>query len=484
MKRIYNSLFWRLSLFFLVSLLAFASINVYITYNSSLQYSQETSQKLNRSLAARVAKHTTPFIKGNLNEGEVKEIFHDVMVINPSVEVYLLNNNGKILSFYAPFGEVKLKTLDLEPIQSFIANEDEFIKGEDPRNPGTFKVFSAAPIENEGKQVGFVYVILASEEYTTILDMLSNSFIMKLATNSITISLVSTLIIGLIIIWFLTKNLNHIMSKVTEFQNGKLDARINLQSRGELSTLANNIDSMADTIVENINELKSVETLRKELIANVSHDLRTPLTSIQGYAETLVMMNDTLDEEAKLKYANTILNSTEKVKKQVDELFEIAKLESNHIQTKKELFPIGQMLSDVVSKFDLLAKSQNVPLKLEMDDPNLQVFADLSLIDRVFQNLLDNALKHTKEGETITIMVKSKRKGFVEITIQDTGVGIPDAELPYIFDRYRKIKGNTKEGTGLGLAIVKKIMELHNTDISVRSVINQGTTFNFELPMS
>ena len=242
MQSLKNSLFWRLSLFFLVGLMLVAIGYVYITYNASLQYSQETSQKLNSSVAKRIATHTKPFLNGSLDTLEVENIFHNVMVLNPSVEVYLLNNDGDILSFYAPFGHVQLSVLDLEPIKQFINQPYEFIKGEDPRNPGIFKVFSAAPIQDAENQVGYIYVILASEEYTTVTSMLENSFIMKLATRSILITLVATVIIGLLLIWFLTKNLNKIIVSVNDFKNGNLDARINLKTKGELSNLANNID--------------------------------------------------------------------------------------------------------------------------------------------------------------------------------------------------------------------------------------------------
>jgi len=480
MKSLKNSLFWRLSFFFLIGLMLIAVGYVYITYNASLEYSQETSQKLNREVAERIATHTKPFLNGSLDTLEVENIFHNVMVLNPSVEVYLLNNQGEILSFYAPFGHVQLSVLDLNPIQEFIAKPDAFIKGEDPRNPGVFKVFSAAPIQDSENQVGYIYVILASEEYTTVTSMLENSFIMKLATKSMLITLVATVIIGLLLIWFLTKNLNKIIVSVNDFKNGNLEARINLETKGELSVLANNIDEMSDKVVEAINERKGIENLKKELIANVSHDLRTPLTSIQGYAETLVLLDDKLSKEDKLKYTNFILSSTEKVKKLVDDLFEISKLESNNVKTQLEVFSIEEMISDIVSKYELIAKSNDVKLHFECSADNSNVNADIALINRVMQNLIDNAIKHTPSEGEIKVLISSIKNG-VNVVVKDTGVGIPENELPYIFDRYRK--GNLAGSTGLGLAIVKKILELHSSNIMVSSVFKKGTEFSFRLAL-
>ena len=313
---------------------------MYITYKASLEYAEETSQKLNRNLAQWVADHTKPLIQDEINKEELDHLFHSTMVINPSVEIYLLNNTGDILSYFAPAGKVKLDKVELNPIHTFIDNDDVFIKGEDPRNPGVEKIFSACKLINEGNQVGYLYIILASEEYTTIADRLASSFRMNLAAKSIIITLISTILIGIFIIWFLTKNLNKITNTVNDFKQGNLNARINLKSQGELSVLANNIDAMADTIVSNIEEIKSVENLRKELITNISHDLRTPITSIQGYAETLVMMDEQLDKASKLKYTNIILSNTQRVKKLVDGLFELSKLESDQIQTKKNCFQL------------------------------------------------------------------------------------------------------------------------------------------------
>lgn len=483
MKQFTNSLFWRLSLFFLSSLLIIASLYIYITYRSSLEYSQETAQKLSRPLAKRIAKETKPFIDGQLNETELEEVFHNVMILNPSVEVYLLDTTGSILSFFAPFGKVKLDRVDLAPIRNFIADEDLFVKGEDPRNPGVFKAFSASKVVSDGAFNGYIYVILASEEYTTITGMLENSFRMKLATQSILITLIATLLIGLLTLWYLTRNLNTIIKGVKQFKEGDLNARIDLKSKGELSVLAQNINSMSDTIVANINEIKSVENLRKELITNVSHDLRTPLTSIQGYAETLVMMNKELSEEDQLKYQQIILNSTEKVKKLVDDLFEISKLESNQVKASKEQFSLPEMLSDISAKYELIAQSKKIDLELDIAENTPPIYGDIALIDRVIQNLCDNAIKHTPEGGKITIAVQPK-KGQVDVTIKDTGIGIPKEELPYIFERYKKAKGNVQAGSGLGLAIVKKILELHQSEIQVISEVSKGSLFSFSLPVA
>ncbi|WP_339901899.1 HAMP domain-containing sensor histidine kinase, partial [uncultured Cyclobacterium sp.] len=338
-------------------------------------------------------------------------------------------------------------------------------------------------IKNNEQTVGYIYIILASEEYTSVTDMLAHNYQIKLATKAVFITFLTAIIVGFMVIWYLTKNVNKISVAVNRFKQGDLKARIRLQSKGELSVLANNIDSMADTIVSNINEIRSVEKLRKELISNISHDLRTPLTSIQGYAETLVLLEEKLDKPTKIKYLNTILSSTQRVKKMVENLFEISKLEAQQMETKKETFSINELLSDMVMKFDLMAKSKSIDFKINMAENNTLVFADIALMERVFQNLLENALNHTPAGGTVLISIEKKATSSIEVTIKDTGIGISSEELPYIFDRYKKGAYGTHKGTGLGLAIVKKILELHKLDIKVESELNVGTTFSFRLPV-
>ena len=240
---------------------------------------------------------------------------------------------------------------------------------------------------------------------------------------------------------------------------------------------------MADTIVKNLDEIKSVDTLRRELIANISHDLRTPLAILQGYIETLEMKDQQLAQEERKKYLQIIWNSSERLSQMVTQLFEYSKLEAKQIEPHKEPFQITDLAQDVRSKFEVLAREKNIQIELETNDNIPLVFADLSLVERVMQNLMDNALKFTPTNGTITLQVTAT-KCQVSLAVKDTGQGITEAEQVHIFDRYRKSDGPTNgQGTGLGLAIAKKILEIHNSTIKVISQPNMGTTFHFDLPI-
>ena len=164
-------------------------------------------------------------------------------------------------------------------------------------------------------------------------------------------------------------------------------------------------------------------------------------------------------------------------------MFEYSKLETDQIQPEKEPFLLSELAQDVFVKYQILAREKNIEIRLDAPPELPLVFADVALVERVLQNLMDNALKFTPPGGSVAIQLKNRPKG-VEIRISDTGPGIPESEQSHIFERYRKSTSveNIKVGTGLGLAIVKKILEIHNAAIQVQSKPGQGAAFWFMLP--
>jgi len=269
-----------------------------------------------------------------------------------------------------------------------------------------------------------------------------------------------------------------------KFKEGNLTARIENVKTGEFGMMANTYNSMADTIQQNIEDLRGVDNLRKELIANISHDLRTPIASIQGYTETLLMKKEHLSEEEEIKYLGVVMKNSKKLKKLVDDLFELSKLEAKQRQLMPENLQMAELVQDVADKYRIIAKEKGISFNTVYSKNLPVVSADLALIDRVLQNIIDNAIKFCKTGDVITLEL-SLNSDSIRTTVSDTGSGIDADELPHIFERYRKgkILTDTQKGSGLGLAIVKKIMELHETDIYVESKKNKGTTFYFDLPL-
>ena len=244
---------------------------------------------------------------------------------------------------------------------------------------------------------------------------------------------------------------------------------------------------MADKIEENIDQLKSLDRLKQELIANVSHDLRTPLSILRGYARNIVheerrqyQIKKEIDTSIRLWTVRPNLSNL------INQLFEYSKLESNQIEVNKESFFISELVNDMLSKYQLLARQKNIQIELDIPPQRIPlVWADIALVERVIQNLIDNALKFTQEGGKINIALIGREEE-VEIKITDNGPGIPVEKQSEIFERYQKgeAKNKTNKGHGLGLAIVKRILEFHQTSIKLNSQPGLGTTFWFSLPVS
>lgn len=480
-----SRLYIRISSIFIGILFVFAAITLYISVQAANHYSQEVNQNLNRDLAAHVAVMMDPFIQDAvLNEAGLEDLVHSLMVINPSIEVYLLDTQGKILSYVAPEKVVKLDRVSLDPVTGFLNNtKEKIIYGDDPRNPGEQKIFSAAELIQDDRLTGYIYIVLASQEYASAANLVRGSFIMGLSIRSIITILIGSALVGLLALWFIVKKLNRIIRGIRKFEDGDLKTRIEVKSNDDLDQLGLVFNSMADTIEQNIEELKGVENLRKELISNISHDLRTPIASIQGYAETLILKQDTIEQEEQDKYLAVIYKNCENLQDLVTNLFELSKLQSNQVMLNKEPFSIGELVHDVANKYRILSQKKGVSINTIVSKDIPVVEADLLLIDRVLQNLIDNAIRFCKEGDTINIELNSINKEKVNITITDTGAGISQDHLPQIFDRYFT-KDERGGSSGLGLAIVKRIIDLHESSIDVKSVMGKGTSFQFALPVA
>jgi len=484
-NKIFNSLYWKISGIFLVFTVALTVVFIFISVKFSEEYNNEAQQKINGNIAKSALELVSPiFVNDTVNKVAIQDLMHSMMVAHPSIEVYLLDPNGKILTFVVPGKDVKAESVNLEPVKRFLnQGTEKTIKGDDPRNPNVQKIFSAAQIIEDGQMKGYLYIVLASNEYTSTMAALENSFILKLGVRSLLIALFFTIILGLLAIWLITRSLNKIIYAVRSFKEGNHSVRIHLKSGGELANVANTFNSMAETIEQNIVQLKSVEELRKELIANISHDLRSPIASIQGFTETILMKEGVLKEEERKKYLEIILQNSENLSKLVNDLFELSKLESNPQMIKQEPVQVAELVQDVADKFQILAKEKNISINTIYSKSLPLVYADIQMTDRVFQNILDNAIKYCNPGDVITIELELL-KDSVKVKISDTGKGISEEELPYIFTRYyRGSKTKGANSTGLGLAIVKKILDLHKSNIEVFSKINQGTRFEFQLPL-
>jgi signal transduction histidine kinase len=484
LKKLSQSIYWKLSAIFLLLMTLVGAAYIYLTLFQTEMYFAETSQKINAMLAEHIVNDIQPFVDGKPNLAAMEEIFHDVMVVNPSVEVYLLDEKGTILSFNAPREKVKISGVSLGPINEFISSGGkEFVLGDNPRNMSKPKVFSAAEVTMNNMVYGYIYVILGGEEYDSAAQRIADSHFLTLALRALLLSLIGASVIGLVGLAFVTRKLRRMTRTVNAFKDGDYSQRVVVRTNDELDQLACAYNEMADTIKNNLEELTRADELRRELIANVSHDLRTPLASVQGYIETVLMKNETLSADERREYLRTILGGTERLNKLVLELFELSKLEAKQTRPKPEPFSMPELVNDLAQKFAPQAEQKGIAISTDSPKGLPLVKADIGLIERVLQNLFENAITYTPSGGKVKVVLE-QREGKVKTEVEDTGIGISNYDLPFIFNRFYQVRTNKKAtGSGLGLAIVKKILEAHGEVIGAESRVNEGTKFVFELPV-
>ncbi len=484
-KRLSNKLI--LTLLALLLLLSASFIGFAIW--STPMFLQELNQKLNLTLADNIVKEKKLMIDHQVNQDAMQSIFMGLMLVNPIIEVYLVDTNGKILSYSAPEGVVKRNSIDLAPVKQFLESDKQRpVLGNDPRHPERNKVFSAARITQNDQLQGYLYIVLGGQTYDSVVDILESSYMLRLWTGAVGISLLIASLAGLLIFRHITRRLRQLADGMEEFKQHDFKDSVSLPARfdgrpgDEIDQLGATFREMSERIIKQVKQLEHNDKSRRELVANVSHDLRTPLASLQGYLETLLLKADSLSEAEKQDYIKIALQHSDRLRKLISELFELAKLENQGAELHFEPFSMSELIHDVTHKFQLEAKEKNLQLETSIPEEPAFVSADIGLIQRVLENLIENAIKYTPAGGHIGITLLSGGNNFAT-SISDDGQGIPEEDLPHIFDRfYRVDKHRNTDGTGLGLAIVNRIIQLHNSKIDVQSKPNTGTTFSFQLP--
>jgi signal transduction histidine kinase len=480
-----NRLFWKITGVFTGLLVVLGVVFAVIASRFSSSYYTAAHQELYGDIAKHLATFTQPFRNGKPDTAVTHDIIHSTMVANPSVEVYLLDTSGNIIDYVVPDTTVQIHRVDVRKVKQWLAAKaGQRPMGDNPKHPDDPSIFSAAPAYENGTLVGYVYAVLSSEKQKEILSSLNNHLYFRLSAYIFFAALLAAFIVGVVTFFLITDSIWRIADVVKRFKEGDYSARIEGHAKGNLGMLSSTFNEMADVIVDNIDKITATDKFRQELIANVSHDLRTPLSIMQGYVETLMMKKDVLPAADKDKYLSVVHESTKKLSGLVEQLFQYAKLEANLITPQKESFLINELASDILMAYQLKATERSVHLQLEAANNLSPVFADIALTERVLQNLLDNAFKFTPDGGSISIQLSEAPAG-IRVQVADTGIGIAPEDRAYIFERYKQSdkQDAPKKGMGIGLAIVKKILELHQSVIEVTSEQGKGTSFRFVLPV-
>lgn len=494
MKRLLpSSLFARLALVLLLVMTLLGSALLLVSRYMSEYYSQALLQRLNQPVADYIT-HQQPLLdaQGQVNEQALDQLASHAMILNPALEIYLLDPDGNILGHRLPTDQVQRQQIGLEAIQRYLQPDARYpIVGDDPGNPAQGNIFSVAPIQDAttGARTGYVYAVIGGQHYRQLRDSTEEHYALTIGSLLIISGVLIAIGVGLIAFFAMTRRLSRLRQAMREYDllHPQLTALQRLpvikpRRADEIDQLAAAFRDMAAHIHQQFTRLQTLDQSRRELIANVSHDLRTPLAAIQGYIETALLQAEAGDDHTALAtHLRVSIRQCRRLSQLIEELFELSRLQSDATQPDPEPFSLLELAHDCVQEFQLKANQKAIQLAVRGEPHDSLVTADIAMIQRVLQNLLDNALRHTETGGSVSLQISRVANG-TRISVSDTGCGISHHDIPFIFDRYFQARGTTRNGShGLGLAIVQRILELHQTRIEVESELNRGTRFSFVL---
>ncbi len=305
-------------------------------------------------------------------------------------------------------------------------------------------------------------------------DAISNG--LRILAISVTIALLLAVFLSIYLSLSFTGPLNKMKKAALSLAAGDYTASTQVEQKDEIGELAKAIDVLSDRLYTASRESEKLDQLRRSFTANISHELRTPVTVIRGSLEALCdgVVTDPVQVE---NYHKQMLNESIFLQRLVNDLLDLARLQNTDFQMERRELCIGDVLEDAVRSASRMAQDKQVEILLEMDSKNCNLTGDYGRLRQMFLNVLDNAIKFSPQHGQVTVSLENRR-----ISIADQGPGIPEEDLPYIFDRFYKSRSeDNKSGTGLGLSIAKQIAERHNVKIWVVNNTPKGSNFQFEL---
>lgn len=425
------------------------------------------------------------------HEKELDNIARQVV----NITVYIASTNGQLtaeayrlnINAVAQSTDTEIFVLDEkgELVTTSIENFDDKIKEEYTQdilegNGATYRgslggIFKgevltvARPIKYMGSVVGGVLVSIPTPEVTRMRIEVLKIFVFNVAFVAVFVAIFVYLISKRI-----TKPLSELTSAEKSIAGGDFKRRVNIDTENEFSELGDTFNNMADSI-------EQLENMRSSFIANVSHDLRTPMTTIIGFVEGI--MDGTIPEEKRQWYLSIVLDESRRLSRIVTDLLDLSKLEQGSFNIEPREFDINELMRLSIIKFEKRITEKNISLTVGFETENMRVDADKDAIQRVITNLFDNAIKFTPEGGFIDVNTGVK-DGSAYVSIQNSGLGIEKKDLMHIFDRFYKSdksRSLDKNGAGLGLYIVKSIIQAHGERVWAESEPGEFTRFSFTL---
>lgn len=470
-----RKIIWKFfSAFVFLTLIVVFVLYFFVSLKLQDNYEQKITEKL-RSNAILVGDILT----GDLLENKTGNIQRKVATLAEklNLRITVVDTNGKVLGDSEAEPSLMENHKDrLEIVEAFQGNYGQSTRNSDTLNYNMKYV--AVRVDDSGNALGVVRFALPLSEVQLQIRLIYR--VMFLGT-------IVAVVIALTVAYFLSRSITFPISRMQEaaerIARGDFSEKVNIKSKDELGELAKSLNIMAAELQQKMENLRRMDMVRTDFVANVSHELKTPLTLIKGYIETLEdrALND---KEKARKFISIIKEHTQRLENIIEDLLSLSELELSKDSLSKTEFNLKGLIDEVTLSFGYALDAKRQILSINQHGNDFRIKADKDRIEQVIVNLVDNAIKYTNEAGRISISLV-EQPSEVTFTVSDNGIGIPKEDIDRVFERfYRVDKARSRElgGTGLGLGIAKHIVLAHRGNISVESEIKKGTKVIVRLP--
>lgn len=449
-----------------------------LNFFASLELRRDSEHKISEKLRTN-ALLMGEVLREQLHDGEPKVIQEKVKSLADELElrITVLNPQGMVL------GDSETEPWEMENhsdrTEVIKAMKDGFGQSTRPSDTLGYNMkYVAVRVIDNGNLLGVVRFAMPLSEV---------QLEMQVIYRAVLLGAIVALVIALTIAFFVSSSMTSPIREMKEIaqrlSQGDFSRKVRIKSQDELGELGKSLNTMADELQAKMENLKRMDRVRTDFVANVSHELKTPLTLIKGYIETLEdkAINDTKNAG---KFISIIKDHTDRLSNIIDDLLSLSELELSKDSIEKSEFDLKSLLDDILLGFGHALAAKQQKLTIEPQGQNFKIKADRDKVEQVFVNLIDNAVKYTNDGGRIEICLVEQNGGIV-VTVEDNGIGIPREDLDRVFERfYRVDKARSRQlgGTGLGLGIAKHIVLAHKGEIRIESDVNRGTTVFVRLP--
>ncbi|MBQ9956826.1 MAG: HAMP domain-containing histidine kinase [Ruminococcus sp.] len=425
-------------------------------YSSAKQYLVSKLNAVSSVLSIHAQDNTANFSSEIRN---TLETFNE----KDKIELMAINSKGRVALTSSGFSPDS--TISMPDYEEAVAGKEGYYVGS---LSGGEKIMAVSmPISNLSGEYSAIRMVTSLTE----IDNAMKTYIVAITVICLAILLI-IIITGLYFAGSIVKPIRQISSIARKFAMGDFSVRIDNSTDDEIGELCTAINHMAD-------ELSNAEAMKNDFISSVSHELRTPLTAIKGWAETLMLDNEGNSDTIK-KGVGVIVNETERLSRMVEELLDFSRMQNGRFTLQKETMDILAELGDAVLIYSDKARRENIGIIYKEPEMLPFVMGDKNRIRQVFINIIDNAVKYSSGGDTVTVIAEAEADK-VKITVSDTGCGIKESDLSKVKTKFYKAN-HTRRGSGIGLAVADEIVEMHNGTLDIKSTEGKGTTVTITLP--